>query len=93
MRVQTGGFGVEHDKAAVQRHFGTAVQRGDHIIDKIRLAAVNQLEAGVAFVDGIGRQHGFGVALADAVVGNGNGAVSHTVRQPHDLAGVVEAVH
>ena len=93
VRVQTGGLGVEHDKAAVQRHFGTAVQRGDHVIDKIRLAAVNQLEVRVAFVDGIGGQHGFGVALADTVVGNGDGAVSHTVRQPHDLAGIIKAVH
>ena len=93
VRVQSGGLGVEHNKTAVQRHFGTAVQRGDHVIDKIRLAAVNQLKAGVVFVDGVGGQHGFGVALADAVVGNGDGAVSHTVRQPHDLAGIIKAVH
>ena len=44
-------------------------------------------------MDGIGGQHRFGVALADAVVGDGNGAVAHAVSQTHDLAGVVEAVH
>ena len=44
-------------------------------------------------MDVVGGQHGLGVALADAVVGDGDGPVAHAVGQPHDLAGVVEAVH
>ena len=44
-------------------------------------------------MDGIGGQHGLRIALAHTVVRDGNGAVAHAVRQTHDLAGVVEAVH
>ena len=44
-------------------------------------------------MDGVGGKHRLRVALADAVVGDGYGAVPHAVRQTHDLARVVEAVH
>ena len=44
-------------------------------------------------MDGIGGQHGFGVALADAVVSDGNSTVTHAVSQAHDLAGIIEGVH
>ena len=44
-------------------------------------------------MDGIGGQHGLRVALADAVVRDGNGAVPHAMGQTHNLAGVIEAVH
>ena len=44
-------------------------------------------------MDVVRRQHGFGIPLADAVVGDGNGPVTHTVGQPHDLARVAETVH
>ena len=44
-------------------------------------------------MDVIGRQHGFRIALTHAVVGDGNGGVSHAVRQLNDAAGVAEAVH
>ena len=91
--VKAGRLGVEHNKRAGQRHLRRAVDGGDHIIDKIGLAAVDQLEVGVGFVDGIGGQHGLRIALAHTVVRDGNGAVAHAVRQTHDLAGVVEAVH
>ena len=91
--VKAGRLGVEHDKRAGQRHLRCAVDGGDHIIDKIGLTAVNQFKVRVCFVDGIGGQHRFGVALADAVVGDGDSAVPHAMGQTHDLAGVVEAVH
>ena len=91
--VKAGRLGVEHDKRAGQRHLRRAVDGGDHIIDKIGLAAIDQLEVRVCFVDGIGSQHRLGVTLADAVVSDGDSAVAHAVRQTHDLAGVVEAVH
>ena len=44
-------------------------------------------------MDVIGCQHGFRIALTHAVVGDGNGGVSHAVRQLDDAAGVAEAVH
>ena len=91
--VKAGRLGVEHDKRAGQRHLRCAVDGGDHIIDKIGLAAVDQLKVRVCFVDGIGGQHRLGVALTDAVIGDGHSAVAHAVRQTHDLAGVVEAIH
>ena len=92
--VQAGGLGVKHHKAAAQRAAGPlAVHNGDHIVHKIGLAAVDQLEVRVLFADVVGGQHGLGVALAHAVVGDGNGLVAHAVRQLHDLARVAEAVH
>ena len=91
--VKAGRLGVEHNKRAGQRHLRRAVDGGDHIIDKIGLAAVDQLKVRVCFVDGVGSQHRLGVALTDAVIGDGDSAVAHAVGQTHDLAGVVEAVH
>src|SRR5699024_3582521 len=88
-----GGLGIEHHEGTRQRHAGPAVDRGHHIVHKVRFAAVDQLEVGVFLVDVVGGQHGLGVALADAVVGDGDGPVAHAVGQAHDLAGVVEAVH
>ena len=91
--VKAGRLGVEHDKRAGQRHLRCAVDGGDHIIDKIGLAAVDQLKVRICFVDGIGGKHRLRVALADAVIGDGHSAVAHAVRQTHDLAGIIEAVH
>ena len=91
--VETRRLGVKDDERAGERHLGAAVDCGDHVIDEVGLTAVNQFKVRVCFVDGIGGQHRFGVALADTVVGDGNGAVAHAVSQTHDLAGVVEAVH
>ena len=44
-------------------------------------------------MDVVGGQHGLRVALADAVVGDGDGPVAHAVGQADDLAGVAETVH
>ena len=85
--VQAGGLGIEHNKAATDRLLGLAVHRRHHIVDKVRLTAVDQLEIRVLFVDVVGREHRLRVALADAVVGDGDGAVAHAVRKAHDLAG------
>ena len=91
--VKTGGLGVEHAELAVQRLILYAVDAGHHVIHKIGFAPVDEFEVRVFFVDIIGCQHGFGVALTHAVVGDGNGGVSHAVRQLDDAAGVAEAVH
>ena len=91
--VQTGGLGIEHNKAAADRLLGLAVHRRHHIVDKVRFRAVDQLEIRVLLVDIVGREHRLRVSLADAVVGDGDGAVAHAVRKAHDLAGVAEAVH
>ena len=44
-------------------------------------------------MDGVGGKHGLGVALADAVVSDGDSAVAHAVGQADNFARVVEAVH
>ena len=91
--VQAGGLGVEHAKFPGQGLLLHTVHAGDHIVHKVGLTAVDELEVRVFLVDVIGRQHGFRVALTHAVVGDGNGRVPHAVGQPHDAAGVAEAVH
>ena len=80
---------------------GAALQDVIHIITrrwpmvKLLLApvSVQGLEAEKSIVDGIRRQHSLGVALTDAVVGDGDGRVAHPVGQFDDAAGVAEAVH
>ena len=91
--VKAGGLGVKHAELAVQRLILYAVNAGHHVVHKIGLAAVDELKIRVFFVDVIGCQHGFRVTLTHAVVGDGNGGVSHAVRQLDDAAGVAEAVH
>ena len=91
--VKTGGLGIEHTEFAVQRLILYAVDAGHHVVHKIGFAPVDEFEIRVLFVDVIGRQHGFRIALTHAVVGDGNGGVSHAVRQLDDAAGVAEAVH
>ena len=91
--IKAGRLGIEHDKRAGQRHLRPAVDGGDHIVNKVGLAAVNQLEVRVRLVDGVGGKHGLGVALADAMVSDGDSAVAHAVGQADNFARVVEAVH
>ena len=91
--VKTGGLGIEHAEFTVQRLILYAVNAGHHVVHKIGFAPVDELEIRVFFVDVIGCQHGFRIALTHAVVGDGNGGVSHAVRQLDDAAGVAEAVH
>ena len=91
--VQAGGLGVEHAELAVQRLVLHAVDAGHHIIHKVGLAAVDQLEIRVALVDLVGGQHGLRVALTDTVVGDGNGRVAHPVGQLDDAARVAEGIH
>ena len=91
--VKTGGLCIEHAELAVQRLILYAIDAGHHIVHKIGFAPVDEFEIRVLFVDIIRCQHGFRVALTHAVVGDGNGGVSHAVRQLDDAAGVAEAVH
>ena len=91
--IQPGGLGVEYHKAAGQRHGQLTVDGRDHVIHKVSLTAVDELEIRVLFVDVIGGQHGLRVALTDAVVGDGDGPVAHAVGQTDDLAGITESVH
>ena len=91
--VKAGGLGVKDAELAAQRGILHTVDAGDHIVHEVGFAAVDELEIRVALADVIRRQHGFGVALADTVVGDGNGRVAHPVRQPDDPAGVAEGVH
>ena len=44
-------------------------------------------------MDVIGRKHGFRIALTDAMVGDGNGRMSHPVRQLDDAARIAERIH
>ena len=90
--VEAGGLGVKDAELPLQGLVLHAVDAGDHVVHKIGLAAVDQLEGGVFLVDVVGGQHGLGVALADPVVGDGDGGVPHLVGQPDDAAGVAEAV-
>ena len=91
--VQAGGLGIKHHKGAGDGHGFGAIHSGDHIVHKVGFTPIDQLEVGVILVDLVSGKHGFRVALAHAVVGNGNGAVAHAVGQAHDLAGIAEAVH
>ena len=91
--IQAGGLGIKDHKAAGERHLHLTVDSGDHIVHEVGFAPVDQLEVRVGAMDVIRCQHGFGVALADTVVGDGNGTVAHAVGQTDDLAGVTEAVH
>ena len=82
--TEIGAVYVENGKINPDKSFCTFVNPGKPI---------DQLEVGVVLVDLVSGKHGFRVALAHAVVGNGNGAVAHAVGQAHDLAGIAEAVH
>ena len=90
--VQAGGLGVKNAEFPFQGLLLDAVHTGDHVVHKVGLAAVDQLEGGVLLVDVVGGQHGLGVPLADPVVGDGDGRVAHLVGQPDDAARVAEAV-
>ena len=91
--VEARRLSVEDAELTVQRLVFHAVDAGYHVIDKVGLTAVDELEVRVCLVDGVRRQHGFGVALTDAVVGDGDGRVAHPVGQFDDAAGVAESVH
>ena len=91
--IQSGGLGVEHHKAAGQRHGQLAVNCRDHVIHKVGLAAVDELEIRILFVDVVGCQHSLRVALTDAMVGDGDGPMPHAVGQTDDLTGIAEPVH
>ena len=91
--VQTGGLGVKDAELPIQGHILDAVDTGDHVVHKIGLAAIDQLEVGILLVDVIGGQHGLWVTLTDAVVGDGDGRVTHAVGQADNPARVAEAVH
>ena len=91
--IQPGGLGIKHHKAAGKRHSQLTVDGRNHVIHKVSLTAVDELEIRVLFVDVIGGQHGLRVALTDAVVGDGDGPVAHAVGQTDDLAGITESVH
>ena len=91
--VEARRLSVEDAELAVQRLVFHAVDAGYHVIDKVGLTAVNELEVRVCLMDGVRRQHGLGVALTDAVVGDGDGRVAHPVGQFDDAAGVAEGVH
>ena len=91
--VQAGGLGIVHHKAAAHGAGGFTVQHRDHVIHKVGLHAVDDLEIRVAFADGIRRQHCFREALHHTVVGNSDGPMAHAMCGTHDLARVAEAVH
>ncbi len=91
--VQTGRFGVEHAEFSGQQLILDAVDAGDHIIHKVRLAAIDQLEVRILLVDIVRRKHCFRVALTDTVIGDRDRRVPHPVRQTHDAARITEAVH
>ena len=91
--VQSGGLGVEHAEFPRQRRILHTVDAGNHVVHEISLAAVDELEVRVAFVDVVRRQHGFRVALTDTVVGDGDCRVPHPMGQPDDAAGVAERIH
>src|SRR5699024_3288877 len=84
--------GVKNAEFPFQGLLLDAVHTGDHVVHKVGLAAVDQLEGRVLLVDVVGGQHGLGVPLADPVVGDGDGRVAHLVGQPDDAARVAEAV-
>ena len=92
-RVEARRLGVEDAELAVQRLIPDAVDAGDHVIDEVGLTAVDEFEVRVGLVDGVRCQHGLGVALTDAVIGDGDGRVAHPVGQLDDAAGVAEGVH
>ena len=91
--VEARRLSVEDAELTVQRLVFHAVDAGYHVIDKVGLTAVDELEVRVCLVDGVCSQHSLGVALTDTVVGDGNGRVAHPVGQLDDAAGVAEGVH
>ena len=93
LKIQAGGFHIKHHEPAVHGFIVLAVNHGHHIVYKIGFAAVDHLKIGVFFMNAVGGSHGLGVALTHAVVGNGNGAVTHAVCQLHNAVGITKAVH
>ena len=91
--VKAGGLGVVNHKAAGERAGGFTVDHRHHVIHKICLTAIDELEIRVVFADGLGGKHCFREALTHAMVGDGDGPVPHAVGGAHDLAGVAETVH
>ena len=87
------GFQIEHHKRALHGHILIAVYHRHHIIYKVGLTAVDQLEIRVFFMNIIHGKHGLREALHHAVVGNGNGTVPHAVCHFHSRRRVAEAVH
>ncbi len=90
---QAGGFQVKDHKLPVQRLGGISPGNRHHIVHKIGLHAIDQLEVGGFIADGVGSQSGLGEALHHAVVGDGHGTVAHPGGHANRLAGVAEAVH
>ena len=91
--VQPGGLGIEHAELPRQGRILHTVDAGDHVVHEIGLAAVDELEVRVTFVDVVRCQHGFRVALTDTVVGDGDRRVPHPMGQPDNAAGVAERIH
>ena len=92
-RRKARGFNIKYDKRLRQLALSVLIHDRKHVVNKVRLAPVDEFEVRVLPVDIIRGKHRFRVSLHNAVVGNGHRAVSHAMRHAHGGAGVAEAVH
>ena len=93
LRAQAGGLNIERDKLIIQRVLRFAHQSRNHIVDKIRFDAVNDLEVRSLFADGRSGIHGVRVGLRHTVVGNGDGLMPPFGGAPDQIAHRGDAVH
>ena len=88
-RRQAGGLQVKYDKLPVKALAFLALDRSDHVVDKVGLQAIDHAEV----LPALACVHRVREALHHAVVGDGHGAVAPAVGQLCQVRRAVHAVH
>ena len=91
--AQTRSFDIKDDVFTIQRHVGVAIHRRHHIVDEIRLHAIQHLDGRTFLFQSRSRVHNIGESLHHTVIGNGYRLMSPRRGTLHQISGIRHGIH